>query len=116
VVLRILPLKLLLLRWTLVLSELRRWVARETRAIVASTLRSTDLTLAILHLFMLPLCHDCSINQVLESGEGMIHQLILQRVDQASQETILSLGVGVDIFRSIARQLQKPVSILTNRH
>jgi hypothetical protein len=33
----------------------------------------------------------------------MIHQLILQRVDQASQEMILSLGVGVDILRSIAR-------------
>jgi hypothetical protein len=114
-VLRVLPLKLLLLRWTLVLPELLRWVARETRAISASRLRSTNLTLAILHLFALPLCHDCSINQVLKSGEGMIHQLILQRVDQASQETILSLGVGVDIFRSVVRQLQKPVSVLTKR-
>jgi hypothetical protein len=46
----------------------------------------------------------------------MIHQLILQRVDQASQEMILPLGVGVDIFRSIARQLQKPVSVLTDIH
>jgi hypothetical protein len=36
---------------------------------------------AILHLFTLPLCHDCSVNQVLESEEGMIHQLIMQRVD-----------------------------------
>jgi hypothetical protein len=78
-------------------------------------LGSTDLVLAILHLFALPLCHDCSINQVLKRRKGMIHQLILQRVDQASQETILSLGVGVDIFRSIARQLQKLVSVLTDR-
>jgi hypothetical protein len=109
-------LELLLLRWTLVLLELLRWIARETRAIATSRLRSTDLTLAILDLFVLPLCHDCSTNQVLECGKGMIHQLILQRVDQASQELILPLGVGVDIFRSIARQLQKPVSILTNRH
>jgi hypothetical protein len=46
----------------------------------------------------------------------MIHQLILQRVDQASQEMILPLGVGVDIFRSIVRQLQKLVLILTDRH
>jgi hypothetical protein len=98
-------LKLLLLRWALVLPELLRWVAGETRAIAASRLRSTELTLAILHLFALPLCHDCSVNQVLKSGEGMIHQLILQRVDQASQESILPLGVGVDIFRSIARHL-----------
>jgi hypothetical protein len=77
------------------------------RTIAASRLGSTDLVLAILHLFALPLCHDCSLNQVLECREGMIHQLILQRVNQASQETILSLGVGVHIFRSIARQLQK---------
>jgi hypothetical protein len=46
----------------------------------------------------------------------MIHQLILQRVDQASQETILPLGVGVDNFRSIAGQLQKLVSVLTDGH
>jgi hypothetical protein len=115
-VLRVLPLELLLLRWALVLSELLRWVARETRAIAAPRLRPTDLALAIFHLFALPLCHDCSVNQVLECGECMIHQQILQRVDQASQETILSLGVGVDIFRSIARQLQKPVSVLTDGH
>jgi hypothetical protein len=59
------------------------------RAIAASRLGSTNLTLALLHLFVLPLYHDRSVNQVLERGEGMIHQLILQRVDQASQETIL---------------------------
>jgi hypothetical protein len=115
-VLRILPLELLLLRWALVLPELLRWVAWEPRKIAASRMRSTDLMLAILHLFTLPLFHDHSVNQVLKSGEGMIHQLIMQRVDQASQETIPPLGVGVDIFRSIARQLPKPVSILTDRH
>jgi hypothetical protein len=115
-VLRILPLKQLLLRWALVLPELLRWVVGETRAIAASRLRSTDLMIAILHLFMLPLCHDCSINQVLKCGEGVVHQLIMQRVDQASQKTILPLGVSVDIFKSTARQLQKPVSVLTNRH
>jgi hypothetical protein len=114
-VLRILPLELLLLRWTLVLPELLRLIARETRTIAASRLGSSDLALAILHLLTLPLCHDCSVNQVLECREGMIHQLVLQRVNQASQEMILSLGVGVDIFRSIVRQLQKPVLVLTNR-
>jgi hypothetical protein len=85
------------------------------RAIAASRLGSTDLTVAILHLFVLPLCHDHSFNQVLKSGEGMIHQMILQRVDQASQEMILPLGIGVDILGSIARQLQKLVSVLTDR-
>jgi hypothetical protein len=83
--------------------------------IAASRLGSTDFALAILHLLTLPLCHDFSVNQVLECREGMIHQLILQRINQASQETVLSLGVGVEIFRSIARQLQKPVPVLTDR-
>jgi uncharacterized membrane protein (DUF4010 family) len=42
--------------------ELLRWVPREMRAIAASKLRSTDLTLAILHFIVLPLCHDRSID------------------------------------------------------
>jgi hypothetical protein len=101
----ILPLELLMLRWTLVLPELLRLIACETRMIAASRLGSTDLALTILHLFTLPLCHDCPVNQVLKCREGVIHQLILKRVNQASQETVLSLDVGVDILRSIARQL-----------
>ena len=81
----------------------------------ASRLGSTDLALTIFHLLALSLCHDCSVNQVLECWEGVIHQLILQRVNQASQKTVLSLGVGVDIFGSVARQLQKLVPVLTDR-
>jgi hypothetical protein len=114
-ILRVLFLNLLL-RWALILSELLRWVAWETRAIAAPRPRLTDLALAILHLFALSLYHDCSVNQVLKCGEGMIHQLIMQRINQASQEMILPLGVCVDIFRSIAGQLQKPVSVLTDGH
>src|SRR5688500_19785057 len=100
-VLRILPLELLLLRRALVLPILLRWIARETRTIAASRLGSTDLALTILHLFTLPFCHDCSVNQVLECREGMIHQLVLKRVNQDSQVPLLSLGVGVEIFRII---------------
>jgi hypothetical protein len=65
---------------------------------------------------MLLLCHDRSVDQVLKCGEGMIHQLIVQRINQASQETILPLGICVDILKSIAGQLQKLVSVLTDRH
>jgi hypothetical protein len=71
----------LLLRWALILLELLRWVAWETGAIAASRLRSTNLSLAILHLLALLLCHDCSVNQVLKGAEGMIHQLIVQGID-----------------------------------
>ena len=72
----VLPLKLLLRR-ALILLELLRQVARETGAIVASRLRSTNLALAILHLLAFLLCHDRSVDQVLKCGEGMIHQMIL---------------------------------------
>jgi hypothetical protein len=42
--------------------------------------------------------------------------MILQRINQASQEMILPLGICVDILRSIAGQLQKLVSVLTDGH
>jgi hypothetical protein len=51
------------------------------RVIAASGLRPTNLALAILHLLALLLCHDRSVDQVLKCGEGIIHQLILQRVN-----------------------------------
>jgi hypothetical protein len=76
----VLPLKLLLRR-TVILLELLRRVAWETGAIVASRLRSTNLALAILHLLALLFCHDCSVDQVLKGGEGMIYQLIVQGID-----------------------------------
>jgi hypothetical protein len=71
----------------------------------APMLRTTDLALAILHLLALLLCYDCFDNQVIKCGKGVVHQLIMQRVDQASQEATLPLGIYVDIFRSIAGQL-----------
>jgi hypothetical protein len=79
-VLGVLLLKLLLRR-ALILLELLRRVARETGAITASRLRPTDLALAILHLLALLLCHDCSVDQVLKCGEGMVYQLIVQGID-----------------------------------
>jgi hypothetical protein len=114
-VLGVLPLKLLLRR-ALILLELLRQFARETRVIAASRLRPTDLALAILHLVALLLCHDCSVDQVMKCGEGMVHQLIVQGIDKASQEMILPLGVCADILRSIAGQPQKLVLVLTDGH
>ena len=76
----VLPLKLLLRR-ALILLELLRRVARETRMIATSRLRPTNLALVILHLLALLLYHDCSIDQVLKCGEDMIHQLVVQGID-----------------------------------
>jgi hypothetical protein len=47
---------------------------------------------------MLPFRHDCSIDQMLEGREGVVHQLIMEGIDQSSQEAALSLGIRVDIL------------------
>jgi hypothetical protein len=51
---------------------------------------------------------------MLEGREGVVHQLIMERVNQSSQETVLPLGIHVDIFWGITRQLQKLVPVLTD--
>jgi hypothetical protein len=52
---------------------------------------------------------------MLEGKEGVIHQLVVKGINQISQETVLPLGICVDILGCIARQLQKFVRILTNK-
>jgi hypothetical protein len=83
--LRELPLELLLMR-TLIqvlislrvtLIELLGWIARETGMAAAPSLQSTNLALLVFHLPVLPISHYCSINQMLESRKGMVHQLIV---------------------------------------
>jgi hypothetical protein len=64
-------------------------------------LRSTNLALAILHLPTLPFSHDCSVYQMLEGGESVIHQLIMEGINQSSQKAVLPLGICVDVFWGI---------------
>jgi hypothetical protein len=64
-------------------------------------LRSTDLAFPVLHLPTLPFSHDCSVNQMLEGREGVVHQLVVERINQSSQEAVLPLGIRVDIFWGI---------------
>jgi hypothetical protein len=68
----------------------------------------------VLHLPTLPLCHNCSINQMLEGREGVVHQLIVEGIDQSSHGAVLPLGIRVDILWGITGQLQKLILILTN--
>jgi hypothetical protein len=56
-------------------------------------LRSTNLAFPVLHLPTLPFCHDCSVYQMLEGREGVVHQLIVEGINQSSQEAILPLGI-----------------------
>ena len=64
-------------------------------------LRSTNLALPFLHLPMLPFSHDCPVDQMLEGRESVVHQLVVEGINQSSQETVLPLGIRVDIFWGI---------------
>jgi hypothetical protein len=64
-------------------------------------LRSTNLGFPVLHLPTLPFYHDCSVNQMLEGRKGVIHQLVVEGINQSSQEMVLPLGIHVDIFWGI---------------
>jgi hypothetical protein len=44
---------------------------------------------------------------MLEGGESVVHQLVMERINQSSQEAVLPLGIRVDVFWGITRQLQK---------
>jgi hypothetical protein len=35
---------------------------------------------------------------MLEGREGVVHQLIMEGIDQSSQEAVLPLGISVDIL------------------
>jgi hypothetical protein len=75
------------------------------RMVATPNLRSTNLVFPVLHLPTLPFSHDCSVYQMLEGGESVVHQLIMEGIDQSSHEAILSLGIRVDILWGITRQL-----------
>jgi hypothetical protein len=77
-------------------------------------LRSTNFAFPVLHLPTLPFSHDCSVDQMLEGEESVVHQLIMEGINQSSQKAELPLGICVDIFWGITRQLQKLIPILTN--
>jgi hypothetical protein len=64
---------------------------------------------------MLPFSHDCSVYQMLEGGESVVHQLIVEGINQSSQKAVLLLGIYVDILWGITRQLQKLILVLTDR-
>jgi hypothetical protein len=47
-------------------------------------LRSTNLALPILHLPTLPFSHNSPVDQMMEGREGVIHQLIVEGINQSS--------------------------------
>jgi hypothetical protein len=65
-------------------------------------LRPTNLAFPVLHFLVLPFCYDCSVDQMLEGGESVVHQLVVKGVNQTSQKMILPLSICVDIFWGVA--------------
>jgi hypothetical protein len=81
--LRKLPLVLVLVL-TLVLvtlPELLGWVAWVAGTTATPGLRYSDLALPILHLPTLPFSHDCSVYQVLEGRESVVHELVMEGIN-----------------------------------
>jgi hypothetical protein len=83
--LRKLPLVLVLvLMLTLVLVTLLQllgWVAWVAGTTATPDLRSTNFALPILHLPTLPFSYDCSIYQMLEGGESVVHELVMEGIN-----------------------------------
>jgi hypothetical protein len=48
------------------------------------SLRSTNLAFPVLHLPTLPFSHDCPVNQMLEGGESVVHELVVEGINQSS--------------------------------
>jgi hypothetical protein len=65
-------------------------------------LRSTNLVFPVLHFPALPFSHDCSVDQMLEGEESVVHQLVVKGVHQTSQKMVLPLSNRVDIFWCVA--------------
>jgi hypothetical protein len=47
---------------------------------------------------MLPFSHDCSVYQMLEGGESVVHELVMEGINQSSQKVILPLSIRVNVF------------------
>jgi hypothetical protein len=61
-------------------------------------LRSTNLVFPVIHFLMLPFGHYCSVDQMLESRESVVHQLIVKGINQTSHKIALPLSIRIDIF------------------
>jgi hypothetical protein len=96
--LRKLPLVLVLMLMLVTLLELLGWVAWVAGTTATPSLRSTNIVFPVLHLSALPFSHNCFLDQVLEGGESVIHQLVVKGVNQSSQKMVLPLSIRVDII------------------
>jgi hypothetical protein len=89
---------LVLVLMLVTLLELLRWVVWVAGMAATPSLRSTNLVFPVFHLLTLPFSHNGSVNQMLEGGESVVHQLVVKGVNQTSQEMVLPLSICINIF------------------
>jgi hypothetical protein len=51
---------------------------------------------------------------MLEGGESVVHELVMEGTNQSSQKAVLPLGIYVNVFWGVTRQLQKLIPVLTD--
>jgi hypothetical protein len=64
-----------------------------------------NLVLSVFHFLVLPFGHDCSINQVLEGGESVVHQLVMQGLTKPLMNMYCLLASRVDVYYLLASEL-----------
>jgi hypothetical protein len=63
------------------LLKLLRWVACVAGMAATPDLISTNLAFHIIHLLALSFSHDCFVDQMLEGGKSVVHQMIVKGIN-----------------------------------
>ena len=88
----------------------------EARMSVAARSNGDNLPLVVLHLQVLALSVERTVNQMVEVVEAEVEQCVLEVVLKALHEVLLLLAVIRNIGRGVASKLQKAITILHDRH
>src|SRR6185503_19028619 len=88
----------------------------ELRTGVAAGNNGDNLPFLVLHLQVLALRIECTVNQMVEVVEVEVEQRVLEVVLKTLHEVLLLLAVIRNIGRGIASKLQKAITILRDRH
>src|SRR6185312_7594960 len=88
----------------------------EARTGVTAGSNWSDLPLLILHLPVLALRVEHTVNQMVEVVEAEVEQRVLNVVLQTLHEVLLLLAVIRDLGRGVAIDLKETVMVLCHRH
>ena len=110
------PLLVLLGRPVLLLLVLLGRLEERTGVAGAAGGEESDLPLLILHLPVLALRVEHTVNQMVEVIEAEVEQHVLDVVLKTLHEVLLLVVVIRDLGRGIASKLKETITVLRNRH